>query len=495
MKLEFMRSGMDYLRPVYRESRLVEDTAESIVPDSCPDAVEVLHTSGVCFLRGKELSDGLLSLSAGVSASAVLGVEGRNAPEVVEVYIPMSLKLEDSSLSGGQNCRVSVELRRLDGHLVNPRKVMVRAAVRISVWVYGQEHQEHLTECLDSTVQILKQTAPIRCLQAMGEKNYTVEDRVSLVSEGEMAAVAGCQIRLRHTDTKLTGTRGVFRGTAGLTVLYLDEAGKVKTAETQLPFSQYIDLGDCQETDELCLTSHLTGADVTPGPEGALNVTLQLLTVAEVWGKTEIGYIGDMYSICGNTEPEWQECCHESLLDRQHFAPVAHGAAEGAAGKYLFSSLISGDISSRRNGESVTMTLPVTVYLLYEEETGALKGGSCRVELEATTQAAENCRFECVGEQLEVIAAQDGAVNVKVSGEMTVISYGTTLVKEIVGAELTEEEGKSGGPGLIIRRPKPGETLWLLAKDYRTTQEAIARANGLEGQELGENMLLIPSVR
>lgn len=495
MKLEFTRSGMDYMRPVYRETRLVEDTAEAIVPDSCPDAVEVLHTSGVCFQRGKELSDGLLSLSAGVSATAVLGVEGRNVPEVVEVYIPMSLKLEDNGLSVGQNCRVSVELRRLDGHLVNSRKVMIRAAVRISVWVYGQEHQEHLTACLDSDVQILQQTAPIRCLQSLGEKNYTVEDRLTLVSDGEIAAVAGCQIGLRHTDTKLTGTRGVFRGMAQLSVLYLDETGKVKSADAQMPFSQYIDLGDCQETDELRLMSQLTGADVVPGPEGALHVTLQLLTVAEVWGKREIGYIGDMYAIRGNTEPEWQECCYESMLDCQHFSPVAHGTAEGAMGRCLFSSLIPGDISSRRNGESVIMTLPVTVYLLYEEDTGGWKGISCQVELEAATQAAENCRFECVGENLEVFPAQDGSATVKVSGELSVTSYGITLVKEIVGAELTEEEAKSGGPGLIIRRPRPGESLWILAKDYKTTQEAIAQANGLEGDMPEEKMLLIPRVR
>lgn len=490
MKLEFLKSGMTYYRPVYRETRLVEDTAEAIVPDSCPDGVEVLYTSGVCFQRGKELRDGVLSLSAGVSAWTLVEVEGRETPEVMEVYIPMSLKLEDDSLSEGQNCRISVELRRLDGHLVNPRKVMVRASVRITVWVYDQEQQEHLTDCTMPGIQVLKNSVPIRCLQAMGEKNYTVEDRVSLDPNDEIGQVAGCQISLNHTDTRLTGTRAVLRGTAELRVLYLNPQGQAGSAGAQLPFSQYIDLGECQETDELCLFSQLMGADVTPGGDGTLQVTLQLITMAEVWGKRDVTYIGDMYALEGETEPEWEENCYESLLDRQHFAPVAHGSVEG---RCLFSSVISGDISSRRTGEAVDITMPLTVQLLCGTDAGGLKGETWGTELEARTQGAENCRFECAGTELTTSVTPDGTM--KVSGNLTVTAFGTMPVRELAGAELSEQQGKKAGPGLIIRRPKPGETLWLLAKDYRTTQEAIAKANGLEGQELGEKMLLIPSTR
>ena len=106
MKLEFLKKPMEYLRPVLREERMIEETAEAIIPDSCPDAQEVLHCSGLAFLRGKDLSDGMLSVSAGVSAMALCQIEDRETPEVVEVYIPMSLKLENDALRGGQVCRV-----------------------------------------------------------------------------------------------------------------------------------------------------------------------------------------------------------------------------------------------------------------------------------------------------------------------------------------------------------------------------------------------------
>ncbi len=496
MKLEFLKKPMEYLRPVLHEVRQVEETAEAIIPDSCPDARQVLSVSGLAFLRGKDLSEGMLSVSVGVSAMALCQPEGREAPEVVEVYIPMSLKLESNLLHTGQVCRMEIRLRRLDGHLVNPRKVMVRATVSVCIWVYCMEREEHLTATATAGVQILKKTAPVRCLKTMGEKTYTVEDSVRMSPEGVGSTLAGCQINLRHTDARLTGTRAVLKGEAELSVLYLDEGGTAKTASAQMPFSQYIDLGDCQETDELRLVSQLMGVDVELSSDGGgLNVTMQMNTTAQVWGKTEIEYLGDMYSLLGTVTPETETRSYDSLVDRQMFAPVAHGVLDGVMGRPLFVTCVPGEVTSQRSGEVVTFTMPVTAQVLYEGEGGQLQGAVSRVELTASTQASGNCRFEAEGEDISAVAGSGGGLDIKVSGNLVVNTFGTLEIMEIVGGEMEEEPIKTGGPGLIIRRPKTGETLWDMAKCYRTTSDSIALANGISGEAVPEKMLLIPRSR
>lgn len=493
MKLEFLKTSMEYLRPVLREVQLAEETAEAIVPDSCPDAAEVLFTSGLAFLRGREVGEGSLALSVGVSASALLKVEGRDRPEIIEVYIPMTLKVEHEGLHSDEPCRVWVELRRLDSHLINPRKVLVRATVAVYYWCYQRQSQEHLTECISQDVEVLQQVAPIRCLKALGEKNYTVEDRITVA--GKAAQLGGCQVELEHQDARLTGTRAVLRGVAKLQILCLDEADKPYAAQAQVPFSQYIDLGDCLETDELQLHSLLTGADISPDGEGSLHVTLQITTTAEVWGKTEIPYIGDIYSLVGEVTPEEETRCFDSLVDRQLFSPTGYGVMEQLGNRVLFAAPTMGEISISRRQELVEFTLPVTVQLLCQGESGELQGETCRIELTATTQASEQCRFEVSAGDIRVQLGQEGGMNVQVSGTMALATFGELTVREITGAQLSEEGEHPDGPGLIIRRPKPGESLWDMAKQYRTTREAILRANGLEENGVGEAMLLIPRGR
>lgn len=496
MKLEFLKEPMEYLRPVLREVRQVEETAEAIIPDSCPDVQEVLASWGLAFLRGKELGEGVMNISAGVSASALTQPEGRDMPEVVEVYIPMTVRLESGVLHSGQVSRVDVSLKRLDGHLVNPRKVMVRATVSVSVWGYEPEREEHLTDPATGGIQVLKKTAPVKCLRHLGEKNYTVEDLVGISPEGMGQTVCGCQIRLHHTDQRLTGTRAVLKGEAEVEVLYLDESGHLKTGSGQLPFSQYIDLGDSTEQDELFLRSILTGAEVSFGSDGgSLNVILQLNTTAEVWGKQEIGYIGDMYSLQGQVKPEMISRCYDSMIDRQVFAPVGHGVLDGIMGRAVFVSCIPGDVSFQRSGEQVTFTMPVSAQVLYENEEGKLLGAVTRVELKAATMAAADCRFEAAGEDLTATGSLGGGLDVKISGNLTVNTFCALSFQEIAGGELEEREEKRNGPGIIIRRPKKGEGLWDIAKTYRTTTSAIAAANGMEDEHVPEKMLLIPGGR
>ena len=48
---------------------------------------------------------------------------------------------------------------------------------------------------------------------------------------------------------------------------------------------------------------------------------------------------------------------------------------------------------------------------------------------------------------------------------------------------------------LIMRRLAEGESLWDVAKQYRTDETLLRTVNQLEGEDLPDKMLLIPRVR
>ena len=162
---------------------MVEETTDVIIPDSCPDAENVLFCDGLVFLRSKDLSEGCLSLSLGVSATGMIRPEGREEPEVLEAYIPISLRLENSAWKAGQQAPVEVQLNRLDCHLVNPRKVMFRASVTVHAACFEENKAEIVCACPEETVQVLQETVPLCCLSMMGETSYTVEDIIALPDE------------------------------------------------------------------------------------------------------------------------------------------------------------------------------------------------------------------------------------------------------------------------------------------------------------------------
>jgi hypothetical protein len=492
LKLEFSTETLEYLRPVLRETKTMEETAEAIIPDRCPDVAQILSTTGTAFLRGKELSEGSASVSAGVSASVLLAPEDRKEPEVVEVYIPLSLRVEQSDLRPGMVAGAQVELRRLDSHMVNPRKVLVRATVAVTLWVWEPVKESHVTGLQEGQAELLTNVVPLQLLTVLGEKQYTLEDTVALYPEGNGQTLVSCQMEITHTDTRLTGTRAVFKGTVQLRVLYLDAEGDLHTGTAEVPFSQYIDLGECQETDHLQLASCLTGADLELGQDGGLNVVLQMLTRAEVWATRELAYLEDLYSLQGETVPTLEKRTYESLLDRQYFGPTAHGSLGLEGTEVIWCSCIPGEVSHLRSGETTEFTLPVTVQVLTGEGT-ALRGGSTRVNLTFATQASAGCRFGVQPGGISVTATLSGGnVELLLSGTVCVSTFLPTELQEITEAEVTAGTQTGERPGLMIRRIGQDETLWQLAKRYGTTRAAISGANDLEGEPEGSMLLLIP---
>jgi len=68
-------------------------------------------------------------------------------------------------------------------------------------------------------------------------------------------------------------------------------------------------------------------------------------------------------------------------------------------------------------------------------------------------------------------------------------------VHTVTGVQTLPQQEENGRPSLVMRRLRAGETLWDVAKQYRTDEELIRTVNQLEGDALPEKMLLIPRVR
>jgi hypothetical protein len=140
----------------------------------------------------------------------------------------------------------------------------------------------------------------------------------------------------------------------------------------------------------------------------------------------------------------------------------------------------------------VEFTLPVRVQALTRQR----QTMTAAVNLTFRTQAAAGCRFEVEAEDLTAAANPTGdGLDIQVSATVCLGTFAAAQLPEITGAEVTELTQEPPRPGLVIRRAALRESLWDLAKQYRTTRAAIMAANGLTGELAADTLLLIPGGR
>ena len=89
--------------------------------------------------------------------------------------------------------------------------------------------------------------------------------------------------------------------------------------------------------------------------------------------------------------------------------------------------------------------------------------------------------MNCV--QDEFVVTSDGMVDCKVDLEFETEMYDNANINIIDEIEMSEEENNSN-PSMIIYRVKDGDTLWNIAKRYKTTMQDIINVNNLDNGDM-----------
>ena len=84
MELTMKRESLECCERVFEYCAPAEEATETVIPDTMPDVERVLCAGGTAIIRSKEVQDGRVSLTAGVSATVLYTPEGRGGDKVRE---------------------------------------------------------------------------------------------------------------------------------------------------------------------------------------------------------------------------------------------------------------------------------------------------------------------------------------------------------------------------------------------------------------------------
>ena len=151
-------------------------------------------------------------------------------------------------------------------------------------------------------------------------------------------------------------------------------------------------------------------------------------------------------------------------------------------------------MSQAPEGDHNTLRTTVRMKLVYQDESGSPVSAERTAEVSAPMSAAPDAVFARCG-QAECRPTAGGC-ELHIPVQMHMVRREQTQLDAICGAELSEPAEQERAPSLVLRRMAPGETLWDVAKQYRTREELIRGANRLEeDDDHPAGMLLIPRAR
>ena len=503
MELNFTDQTVAFLKCTIHETLMQEQTQEVIVPDSFPDAGQILITNAFALLRTQECRSGNLQLTGAVRASCLYTPEDDSAPRVLDSYLPFTMRLDHPAAAETTRYLLDLRVRSADARLINSRKLLLRIGLGCQIDGY-EEAEETFFRIQDppEALQLRTETFPLQLPAETAQKPFSMTEEPELgAAKPAVSQIVYFTAQPVLMDRRLNGTKAVFKGNLLLKVLYLAEDGSLNVFSDSLPFSQYMELQeDYMQQTGLQIRLVMTGCDleVEAGSEGRkLMLTADILSQCVVTRAQPVTVYSDAYTTEGTLKPEWKEYRLRFSLDNQELSQSVRDSVSASVRGVADAVFYLDFPQTGRNANGLVLTAPVNCNLLYMDENGQLRGLTEKTEAKTEIALNPDAQAEVADRSSGEGYASPGSGGADLRYDMVfeIETFAKESLRSLSGGSLEESgEAAQNSACVILRRARSAQSVWEIAKEYASTVEAIMKANQLESEEVeAGDLLLIPT--
>ena len=244
MQLQFKKKTCTYVRELIGQCREMELTDELRLPDNMDDIGRVLGAWGQVLIRGKEWRPDRVGASGGVMVWILYIPENDTKPQMVESWLPFHEQWPIPDAQQDGSIIITGHLTFCDARSVSARKLILRAGLCLDVRIYTAATETlFVPENLPEHVQVRVSAHSVMLPAEAGEKSFSLDEQLPAPPNSpKLQRILRYNLLPRILEQRVSGSRVIFRGTALVHIMGLDEDGQLQSFDIEVPFSQYAQL-------------------------------------------------------------------------------------------------------------------------------------------------------------------------------------------------------------------------------------------------------------
>ena len=197
MVIDTNKESLNINKIVCEKEEIILVEGDMIVPDSKPDILSAMNTSGNICIYKKELMDEKLKIDGSINAYIMYIAD--NSEGIVR---GINTNLDYSNIIDVPNCRQDMildmdsEIKSLECNVINGRKISVKARINVKIKVYTNENVELINDISDNKdIQVLKNTTSVNSLVGYGSTKAYVKDTIMIDNTDNLAEILKVDMR------------------------------------------------------------------------------------------------------------------------------------------------------------------------------------------------------------------------------------------------------------------------------------------------------------
>lgn len=474
-----------------KEILLVE--GDMIVPDSKPDILNTICTSGVVSVYKKEVLDERIKIDGSINTYITyLSEDSEDKIRGINTSLDFSETIQVSNCKEGMTSRLNIRVKSIESKVINGRKVGMKATLEVDVKVYSNEDIEVINTLQNADgIQMLNEDLKVNSLVGMGETKIYAKDTISIDNVDNLAEILKCNLCICDKDIKISYNKILTKAEAEIKLMYLTEDNRINKVNARIPVVGFIDIQNVTEENLCDVDYEIKNILIKPNAveEHSIYIEIEIGVSAAVYEEKQINLIQDLYSPCENLEFNKKKVT--TITDKQCNKDIKQIRDQVTLENMGDKNIIDVDVnpiiqnenklSSRiiYEGELMLEFILVSSSLEVEKQTA-------KIPFEYSVDNIED--GESLNTEMEIeVANQDfvvqdgGVVSSNIDMAMNMNSYRNTNLN-IMDEIQTNGEREAEDYSIIMYIVKKDDTLWKIAKRFGSTIDDIVRTNGIEDE-------------
>ena len=505
MSIEVLQDNICINRLVERKKKEITLESSIIVPDVKPDIVKPIDLSGNVCIYKKEIINGRIKIDGTIDCNIIYLVDSVDESiRGLNSNIDFSEFLEIDSNISEADIDANIIIKNMECEVLNGRKVNLKATIELSARLYSNDGVNILKDINGARgIQKLNKIVQLNSMVGKNTAKSIAKENIILNQEEHVVEILKKEIRIINKDFKISYNKVVAKSEVSVKILYLTEDGRINYVEKIIPIMGFIDMENVTEENicdvKYCMKNILVKLNNTDDNSIYLEIEVEISCYS--YETKDVELIQDVYTPFSNIE--YNRKSIKAMVGLQNISDK-YAINEQILCPEISNSRIY-NVSTTTNINTVKIVGSKAIYegeafvnILYEStEVTRIDKKEFKFPINYEIDILEGMNEENLDIMLEVenynVSSQDDNIQVNIELNISTKMFKTielNIIDNVEEKELENQEEYS----IIVYFVKAGDTLWNIAKKYRSTVENIKQINNIEDEDKLEinQQLFIP---
>lgn len=494
MKVETVKKNVCINRIVTRKTEKFVLEEDTIIPDIKPDILKSISTSGNVCIYKKEVSEGKVKIEGNVDVYLIYLADSESDNiRGINTNIDFKEILECKDASEGMRINEKVIIKSIECKVLNGRKVNLKVELEAEITLYANEQLDIVNDVQNiKDIQEIRKSVKFNSVVGSNSTKTYAKETIKIDTGDNFAEILRLDVSIINKDNKISYNKILAKSDADVKIMYLTEDNRIRNIEEKIPIMAFVEMQNISE-DDICDTKYtIRNILVKPNSEEehSIYVEIELDVTCNAIKEEEIEILEDLYSPSMNTEfnsknivtmmnkknrtalyeikekIQIQELAGERIQDIRITPNI--NSSSVSRGKIKYDGEIKVDFLITSNNqttvEGITKTIPIMYVMDYDEVT-------------------ENSKIDTNVEiAMQDFVIEDSEVTLNINLNFEVSGYNQINMNVIEEVNINEEECLENPYSMTIYFVKAGDTLWKIAKKYKSTIQDIMKLNEIEDE-------------